>query len=149
MGVISQESVLFNETNRANTAYGKDRDAAEQEILAASELAHAHVFISGLQQLKAIKRFLLNKATSVLDTESEKTVQETLDRVMVHRTTRVVAHRLSTIKIADVIVVIKSGVIAEQGKHKTLIYIKDGLYGSVVALHTSGSPAQLIRLKVC
>ncbi|XP_039159604.1 ABC transporter B family member 21-like [Eucalyptus grandis] len=138
MGVISQESVLFNETNRANTAYGKDRDGAEQEILAASELAHAHVFISGLQQ-----------ATSVLDTESEKTVQETLDRVMVHRTTRVVAHRLSTIKIADVIVVIKSGVIAEQGKHKTLIYIKDGLYGSVVALHTSGSPAQLIRLKVC
>ncbi|KAF8042952.1 hypothetical protein BT93_A1323 [Corymbia citriodora subsp. variegata] len=166
MGLVSQEPVLFNETIRANIAYGKDGDATEQEILAASELANAHKFISGLQQgydtmvgergvqlsggqkqrvaiaraiIKSPKILLLDEATSALDAESEKVVQDALDRVMVNRTTVVVAHRLSTIKNADVITVVKNGVIVEKGKHETLINIKDGFYASLVALHTSAS----------
>ncbi|KAF8042949.1 hypothetical protein BT93_A1322 [Corymbia citriodora subsp. variegata] len=166
MGLVSQEPVLFNETIRANIAYGKDGDATEQEILAASELANAHKFISGLQQgydtmvgergvqlsggqkqrvaiaraiVKSPKILLLDEATSALDAESEKVVQDALDRVMVNRTTVVVAHRLSTIKNADVIAVVKNGVIVEKGKHESLINIKDGFYASLVALHTSAS----------
>ena len=80
---------------------------------------------------------LLDEATSALDAESERVVQDALDRVMVNRTTVVVAHRLSTIKNADVIAVVKNGVIAEKGKHETLIRIKGGVYASLVALHMS------------
>ncbi|XP_030460441.1 ABC transporter B family member 11-like [Syzygium oleosum] len=166
MGLVSQEPVLFNETIRANIAYGKDGDATEQEILAASELANAHKFISGLQQgydtmvgergvqlsggqkqrvaiaraiVKSPKILMLDEATSALDAESEKVVQDALDRVMMNRTTVVVAHRLSTIKNADIIMVINNGVIVEKGKHDTLINIKDGFYASLIALHTSAS----------
>lgn len=166
MGLVSQEPVLFNETIRANIAYGKEGDATEAEILAASELANAHKFISSLQQgydtvvgergiqlsggqkqrvaiaraiVKSPKILLLDEATSALDAESERVVQDALDRVMVNRTTVVVAHRLSTIKNADVIAVVKNGVIVEKGKHETLIHIKDGFYASLVALHMSAS----------
>ncbi|KAF8024403.1 hypothetical protein BT93_F1556 [Corymbia citriodora subsp. variegata] len=166
MGLVSQEPVLFNETIRANIAYGKDGDATEQEILAASELANAHKFISGLQQgydtmvgergvqlsggqkqrvaiaraiVKSPKILLLDEATSALDAESEKVVQDALDQVMVNRTTVVVAHRLSTIKNADVIAVVKNGIIVEKGKHDNLINIKDGFYASLVSLHTGAS----------
>ncbi|KAL2510876.1 ABC transporter B family member 21 [Abeliophyllum distichum] len=91
--------------------------------------------------VKAPKILLLDEATSALDAESEKVVQDALDRVMVDRTTIVVAHRLSTIKNADLIAVVKNGVIAEKGKHETLTKNKDGIYASLVALHagTSGS----------
>lgn len=166
MGLVGQEPVLFNETIRANIAYGKDGDATEQEILAASELANAHKFISGLQQgydtmvgergvqlsggqkqrvaiaraiVKSPKILLLDEATSALDAESERVVQDALDRVVVNRTTVVVAHRLSTIKNADVIAVVKNGVIVEKGKHEALVKIKDGFYASLIALHTSAS----------
>ncbi|KAI3819178.1 hypothetical protein L1987_13003 [Smallanthus sonchifolius] len=166
MGLVSQEPVLFNDTIRANIAYGKDGDATEAEILAASELANAHNFISGLHQgydttvgergvqlsggqkqrvaiaraiVKSPKILLLDEATSALDVESERAVQNALDRVMVNRTTVVVAHRLSTIKGADVIAVVKNGVIVEKGKHEKLINIKDGFYASLVALHMSSS----------
>ncbi|OMO82289.1 hypothetical protein COLO4_23136 [Corchorus olitorius] len=166
MGLVSQEPVLFNETIRANIAYGKGGNATEAEILAAAELANAHKFISGLQQgydtvvgergvqlsggqkqrvaiaraiVKSPKILLLDEATSALDAESERVVQDALDRVMVNRTTVVVAHRLSTIKNADVIAVVKNGVIVEKGKHDTLINIKDGFYASLVSLHTSAS----------
>ncbi|XP_011005954.1 PREDICTED: ABC transporter B family member 4-like [Populus euphratica] len=166
MGLVSQEPVLFNETIRANIAYGKEGEATEAEILAASELANAHKFISSLQQgydtvvgergiqlsggqkqrvaiaraiVKSPKILLLDEATSALDAESERVVQDALDRVMVNRTTVVVAHRLSTIKNADVIAVVKNGVIVEKGKHETLIHIKDGFYASLVALHMSAS----------
>ncbi|KAF9669200.1 hypothetical protein SADUNF_Sadunf14G0083100 [Salix dunnii] len=158
MGLVSQEPVLFNETIRANIAYGKEGNATEAEILAASELANAHKFISSLQQgydtvvgergthlsggqkqrvaiaramVKSPKILLLDEATSALDAESERVVQDALDRVMVSRTTVVVAHRLSTIKNADVIAVVKNGVIVEEGKHETLIHIKDGFYASL------------------
>jgi ATP-binding cassette subfamily B (MDR/TAP) protein 1 len=89
--------------------------------------------------VKSPKILLLDEATSALDAESERVVQDALDRVMVSRTTVVVAHRLSTIKSADVIAVVKNGVIVEKGKHETLIHIKDGFYASLVALHMSAS----------
>ncbi|KAK4559526.1 hypothetical protein RGQ29_008657 [Quercus rubra] len=166
MGLVSQEPILFNDTIRANIAYGKEGDATEAEIISASELANAHKFISSLQQgydtmvgergvqlsggqkqrvaiaraiVKSPKILLLDEATSALDAESEKIVQDALDRIMVNRTTIVVAHRLSTIKNADLIAVVKNGVIVEKGKHETLINIKDGFYASLVALHTSAS----------
>ncbi|KAF2304814.1 hypothetical protein GH714_038039 [Hevea brasiliensis] len=168
IGLVGQEPVLFNDTIRANIAYGKDGDATEAEILAASELANSHNFISSLQQgydtvvgergvqmsggqkqrvaiaraiIKSPKILLLDEATSALDAESERVVQDALDRVMVNRTTVVVAHRLSTIKNADVIAVVKNGVIVEKGKHETLINISDGFYASLVALHMSASTA--------
>ncbi|XP_061367873.1 ABC transporter B family member 21-like [Gastrolobium bilobum] len=166
MGLVSQEPVLFNDTIRANIAYGKGGDATEAEIIAAAELANAHKFISGLQQgydtivgergtqlsggqkqrvaiaraiIKSPKILLLDEATSALDAESERVVQDALDRVMVNRTTVVVAHRLSTIKNADVIAVVKNGVIVEKGRHETLINIKDGFYASLIQLHTTAS----------
>ncbi|XP_016647152.1 PREDICTED: ABC transporter B family member 4-like [Prunus mume] len=172
MGLVSQEPVLFNDTIRANIAYGKEGNATEAEIIAAAELANAHKFISSLQQfgktmpgydtivgergiqlsggqkqrvaiaraiMKAPKILLLDEATSALDAESERVVQDALDQIMVDRTTIVVAHRLSTIKGADVIAVVKNGVVAEKGKHKTLIGIEDGIYASLVALHASAS----------
>ncbi|XP_042002674.1 ABC transporter B family member 4-like isoform X2 [Salvia splendens] len=168
MGLVSQEPVLFNDTIRANIAYGKGGDATEAEIIAAAELANAHKFISGLANgydtmvgergvqlsggqkqrvaiaraiVKAPKILLLDEATSALDAESERVVQDALDRVMVNRTTVVVAHRLSTIKGANVIAVVKNGVIVEKGKHETLINISDGFYASLVALHTSAADA--------
>ncbi|KAL6525861.1 ABC transporter B member 11 [Orobanche minor] len=162
MGLVSQEPVLFNETIRDNIAYGKEGEATEAEIIAAAELANAHRFISGLEQgyetmvgergvqlsggqkqriaiaraiLKAPKILLLDEATSALDAESERVVQDALNNVMVNRTTVVVAHRLSTIKGADLIAVVRNGGIAEKGKHDALINVRDGLYASLVALH--------------
>ncbi|KAL6193548.1 hypothetical protein ACLB2K_034632 [Fragaria x ananassa] len=166
MGLVSQEPILFNDTIRANIAYGKEGNVTEAEIIAAAELANAHKFISSLQKgydtvvgergvqlsggqkqrvaiaraiMKAPKILLLDEATSALDAESERVVQDALDRVMVNRTTVVVAHRLSTIKGADLIAVVKNGVIAEKGKHETLISIKGGTYASLVALHASAT----------
>ncbi|CAG7873565.1 unnamed protein product [Brassica rapa] len=165
-GLVSQEPILFNETIRANIGYGKGGDASESEIVSAAELSNAHGFISGLQQgydtmvgergiqlsggqkqrvaiaraiVKDPKVLLLDEATSALDAESERVVQDALDRVMVNRTTIVVAHRLSTIKNADVIAVVKNGVIVEKGKHESLINIKDGVYASLVQLHLSAA----------
>jgi len=89
--------------------------------------------------IKNPKILLLDEATSALDAESERVVQDALDRVIVSRTTVVVAHRLSTIRNADLIAVVKNGVIVEKGKHGTLINIQDGFYASLVALHTSAS----------
>ncbi|KAK0606665.1 hypothetical protein LWI29_002414 [Acer saccharum] len=166
MGLVSQEPVLFNDTIRTNIAYGKEGNATEAEVMQAAELANAHKFISSLKQgydtfvgergtqlsggqkqrvaiaraiVKAPKILLLDEATSALDAESERVVQDALDRIMVGRTTVVVAHRLSTIKGADVIAVVKNGAIAEKGKHETLVNIKDGIYASLVALHTDAA----------
>ncbi|OIW13445.1 hypothetical protein TanjilG_05335 [Lupinus angustifolius] len=166
MGLVSQEPVLFNDTIHANIAYGKEGNATEAEIIAAAELANAHRFISSLQQgydtivgergiqlsggqkqrvaiaraiIKTPKILLLDEATSALDAESERVVQDALDRVMVNRTTVIVAHRLSTIKNAHVIAVVKNGAIVEKGNHETLIHINDGFYASLVQLHESGS----------
>ena len=82
---------------------------------------------------------LLDEATSALDAESERVVQDALDRVMVNRTTVVVAHPLTTIKNADVIAVVNDGVIAERGRHETLMEISGGAYASLVAFHMSAN----------
>ncbi|KAB1228134.1 ABC transporter B family member 21 [Morella rubra] len=91
--------------------------------------------------VKSPKILLLDEATSALGVESENVVQDALDRVMVNRTTVVVAHRLSTIKNADLIAFVKNGVILEKGKHESLINIKDECYAFLVALHMSAATA--------
>uniref|UniRef100_A0A0E0H930 MDR-like ABC transporter n=1 Tax=Oryza nivara TaxID=4536 RepID=A0A0E0H930_ORYNI len=166
MGLVSQEPALFNDTIRANIAYGKEGDATESDIVSSAQLANAHKFISSLHQgyetmvgergaqlsggqkqriaiaraiVKDPKILLLDEATSALDAESERVVQDALDRVMMNRTTVIVAHRLSTIQGADMIAVVKNGMIIEKGKHDALIGIKDGAYASLVALHVSAA----------
>ncbi|XP_037406319.1 ABC transporter B family member 4-like [Triticum dicoccoides] len=165
-GLVSQEPVLFNDTIRANIAYGKDGEVTEEELIAAAKASNAHEFISSLPQgydttvgergiqlsggqkqrvaiaraiLKDPKILLLDEATSALDAESERIVQDALDNVMVGRTTVVVAHRLSTIKGADIIAVLKDGVIVEKGRHEVLMNIKDGVYASLVELRSASS----------
>nr|GMD91548.1 ABC transporter B family member 11-like [Ipomoea batatas] len=163
MGLVSQEPVLLNDTIRANITYGKEEDVTEGEVIAAADLANAHKFISGLQQgydtvvgergvqlsggqkqrvaiaraiMKSPRILLLDEATSALDAESERMVQDALDKIMVNRTTIMIAHRLSTVRGADVIAVVKDGAVVEKGKHDMLIAKRDGHYASLVALHT-------------
>ncbi|XP_071919093.1 ABC transporter B family member 11-like isoform X1 [Coffea arabica] len=166
MGLVSQEPVLFNGTIRANIAYGKEDSAREAEIISAAEIANAHKFISSLQQgydtqvgergihlsggqkqrvaiaraiVRSPKILLLDEATSALDAESEKVVHDALDQAIVGKTTIMVAHRLSTIKCADLIAVIQNGVIKEKGNHESLISMKDGIYASLVEQYASAS----------
>ncbi|KAF6140722.1 hypothetical protein GIB67_035149, partial [Kingdonia uniflora] len=147
IGLVSQEPVLFASTIKENIAYGKD-GATLEEIIAAAELANALKFIdklphgldtsvgeqgvqlSGRQKqrvaiakaiLKDPRILLLDEATSALDAVSEHVVQKALDRIMVNRTTVIVAHRLSTIRNADMIAVIRQGEIVEKGSHSELI----------------------------
>ncbi|KAG2590980.1 ABC transporter B family member 4-like isoform X2 [Panicum virgatum] len=166
MGLVSQEPVLFNDTIHANIAYGKQGEVKEDEIISAAKAANAHEFISSLPQgysttvgergtqlsggqkqrvaiaraiLKDPRILLLDEATSALDAEAERIVQDALDQVKVSRTTIVVAHRLSTIKGADIIAVIKDGKVAEKGKHESLVGIKGGVYASLVELHSKSA----------
>ncbi len=153
MGVVTQDTILFNDTVRRNIAYGRE-NISEEKIMAAAEAAHAHHFImkmpegydtkigdrgmrlsGGERQRLAIARailkdpaiLILDEATSALDTESERLVQEALDKLMKGRTTFVIAHRLSTVRKADIIVVLDKGEIVEKGQHKELLS-KGGLY---------------------
>jgi ATP-binding cassette, subfamily B (MDR/TAP), member 1 len=166
MGLVSQEPVLFNDTIRANIAYGKHREMSEEELINVAKAANAHEFISSLAQgydtivgergiqlsggqkqwvaiaraiLKDRTILLLDEAMSALDAESERIVQNALDYVMVGRTTVIVAHRLSTIKGVDIIAVLKDGAIAENGRHEELMNIKDGVYASLVELRSVAS----------
>ncbi|XAR59296.1 Xenobiotic-transporting ATPase [Bertholletia excelsa] len=166
MGLVSQEPILFNQTIQANIAYGKKEEATEDEIIAAAKAANAHNFISALPQgyrtnvgdrgvqlsggqkqriaiaraiVKDPKILLLDEATSALDAESERVVQDALDRVMVNRTSVVVAHRLSTIRGADLIIVLKNGMVVEEGTHEVLMKKTDGAYASLVALQMTSS----------
>jgi len=162
IGIVSQEPVLFNASIKQNIAYGIRRDQAQpsdEEIENACRLANAHDFISrlpdkydtmvgekgallsgGQKQRIAIARALiknprilvLDEATSALDTESERIVQEALDKASTGRSTIVVAHRLSTIMNADVIYVMEKGIVIESGTHKTLLE-KGGVYADLVA----------------
>ncbi|XP_019265759.1 PREDICTED: ABC transporter B family member 11-like [Nicotiana attenuata] len=162
MGLVSQEPVLFNDTIRANIMYGKEGDPTEGELVTAAKLANAHKFICGLQQgydtivgergvqlsggqkqrvaiaraiVKNPKILLLDEATSALDAESERIVQMALDQIMVTRTTIIVAHRLSTIKGADLVCVMNNGAIIEEGSHETLVSNENGHYSSLFKLH--------------
>jgi ATP-binding cassette, subfamily B, bacterial MsbA len=161
MGIVSQESILFNDTVLNNIALGKP-NATEQEVIAAAKTANAHEFISqmdngyqsnigeggnklsgGQKQRLSIARailknpdiLILDEATSSLDTESEKLVQEALNKLMQNRTSLVIAHRLSTIQHADEIVVLKEGRIVEHGTHTALLQ-KEGVYKRLHALQS-------------
>nr|CAB3449155.1 unnamed protein product [Digitaria exilis] len=160
MGLVSQEPALFATSIRENILFGKE-DATEEEVVAAAKAANAHNFISQLPQgydtqvgergvqmsggqkqriaiaraiLKSPKILLLDEATSALDSESERIVQEALDLASVGRTTIVVAHRLSTIRNADMIAVMQYGEVKELGSHDELIAHENGLYTSLVRL---------------
>ena len=153
MGIVSQETILLNDTVLANIAYGRG-DFTLAQVEAAAGVANAHDFISqlphrydtllgergtrlsgGERQRIAIARALLrdppililDEATSALDMESERLVQEAMDRLMAHRTTFVIAHRLATVQHASLILVVAEGRIVERGTHSTL-YASGGLY---------------------
>jgi ABC-type multidrug transport system fused ATPase/permease subunit len=157
MAIVPQDVLLFGGTIRDNIAYGRI-NATEQEIIDASKKANALSFIEsfpekfdtrvgergiqlsgGQRQRIAIARavlkdpsiLILDEATSSLDSESERVVQEALDKLMVGRTSFVIAHRLSTIRKADKIIVIDKGEVRESGTHEELMLKEDGLYRSL------------------
>ena len=155
MGIVSQQSILFNDTFKNNIAFGSKVEVTDEGIINAAKVANAHEFIidtehgyeqgvgesggklsGGQKQRVSIARavmanppiLILDEATSALDTESERLVQEAIIKLMQNRTSIVIAHRLSTIKHADLILVIDEGEIVERGTHDELIKNSEGLY---------------------
>ena len=166
IGLVPQETILFGGTIMDNIRYGRET-ATEAEILDASKASHAHEFVirlpdgyqtvvgekginlsGGQRQRLAIARailknprvLLLDEATSSLDTESERLVQEALERLMAGRTTFVVAHRLTTIQRADRILVLSKGRLVEEGTHASLMNNK-GLYHYLYTLRLVEAPS--------
>jgi len=162
MGIVTQETILFNDTIAGNIAYGQD-DISIERILSAAETANALEFIErlpkkfdtvigdkgvrlsgGQRQRLAIARALLknppililDEATSSLDAESEKLVQQAIEKLMVDRTVLVIAHRLSTVVNADKIIVLKTGQIIEMGTHDQLV-ASEGVYRSLYKVQFS------------
>ena len=167
VGIVPQETVLFNGSVYDNILYGR-LDATREEVEAAAKAANAHDFImqlpdgyetmlgdrgmnisGGQRQRISIARailknpqiLILDEATSALDTESECVVQEALDRLMVGRTSFVIAHRLSTIKNADKIMVLEKGQLIEQGNHDELMAM-DGLYAHLYKIQYRSKEAK-------
>ncbi|KAL0436044.1 UNVERIFIED_CONTAM: ABC transporter B family member 4 [Sesamum radiatum] len=173
IGLVSQEPVLFTASIKDNIAYGKD-DATTEEIRVAAELANAAKFIDKLPQgldtmvgehgtqlsggqkqrvaiaraiLKDPRILLLDEATSALDAESERIVQEALDRIMVNRTTVIVAHRLTTVRNAHMIAVIHQGKIVEKGTHAELLQDLEGAYSQLIRLQEANKDLEHIDEK--
>ena len=159
IGIVTQEAILFNDTIFNNIAFG-EKNITEEQVVAAAKVANAHNFImatekgyqsnigdrgmklsGGQRQRLTIARailkdppiLILDEATSALDSESEKLVQEALEKLLENRTSLVIAHRLSTIQHADEILVLKEGQIIERGTHQKLLEL-GGEYGKLVAL---------------
>lgn len=159
MGIVTQEAILFNTTIKNNIALGRP-GASEEEIIQATKIANAYEFImrkeegmettvgergmrlsGGERQRVTIARavlknppiLILDEATSSLDTESERIVQEAIHQLMQNRTTLVIAHRLSTIRHADEIVVLQQGKIVERGTHKELMDL-NGVYHRLIQM---------------
>jgi subfamily B ATP-binding cassette protein MsbA len=127
IGFVLQDTVLFRGTIRDNIAYGR-LGATQKEIEEAAQLANANEFISRIRNTPLL---ILDEPTAALDTESERLVIEALERLMKGRTVITIAHRLSTIRDADKIIVLKAGMVAEQGTHEELL----ALGGVYAALH--------------
>ncbi|HRF94443.1 MAG TPA: ABC transporter transmembrane domain-containing protein [Aggregatilineales bacterium] len=171
IGIVPQETLLFGGTIRENIRYGK-LDATEDEIIAAAKAANAHQFITeltdgyetvvgergtklsgGQRQRVAIARailknpriLLLDEATSSLDSESEQLVQEALSRLMQNRTTIIIAHRFSTVRVANRIAVLDKGELVELGTHDELI-VKDGIYTKLYDLQLLNPDAPVEEL---
>ena len=161
MGIVTQESILFNDTIFNNIAFGLP-EASEESVVRAAKIANAHGFIMEMEQgyqttigerggrlsggqrqrlsiaravLKNPPILILDEATSALDSESEYLVQEALTNLMKNRTSIVIAHRLSTIQHADEIVVVEKGRIVERGNHASLIE-KEGLYKKLTLMQS-------------
>ena len=161
MGLVTQDSILFNDTVAKNISLGKE-NASSEEIIEAAKIANAHEFIvdlpegydtnigdsgnklsGGQKQRLSIARavlknppiMILDEATSALDTESERLVQDALEKMMRNRTSIVIAHRLSTIQNANTIVVLQKGEIAEKGSHNELL-AKKGVYQKLVEMQS-------------
>jgi subfamily B ATP-binding cassette protein MsbA len=173
IGIVSQDTVLFNDTVRHNLAYGAAGKYSEAQIEAAARAANAHRFIAelpngydtllgergtrlsgGQRQRLSIARALLvdppililDEATSALDTESERLVQEAIDRLLEGRTVFVIAHRLSTIAHADQILVLDRGRVVEHGTHSALL-ARRGHYYRLHALQFSDAPETPLRAR--
>jgi len=167
IGIVLQTSLLFSDTIRANIAYGRP-DASEEEIIAAAQAAQAHEFIMGFEkgydtivgergvtlsggqrQRVAIARALLmdprililDDSLSSVDTQTERLIQRALDRLMEGRTTFVIAHRLSTVRRADLIVVMERGEIVQMGTHEELL-AQGGLYREIHDLQLANAAWQ-------
>lgn len=161
IGLVTQDSILFNNSIKNNLKIGKD-SATDQEIIEALKVANAWEFVKELPEgietnigdagnslsggqkqrlsiaravLKNAPIMILDEATSALDTESERLVQDALEKMMKNRTSVVIAHRLSTIQNADHIIVMKQGKMVEQGKHQELLD-KKGVYYSLVMMQS-------------
>ena len=168
-GIVSQDTVLFNDTVRSNIAYGVEQRVTSAQVESAARAANAHEFITqlpdgydtilgergtrlsgGQRQRLAIARALLtdppililDEATSALDTESERLVQEAIDRLLAGRTVFVIAHRLSTVVHADQILVLDRGEIIERGTHADLLALR-GAYHRLHAAQLQRGPATM------
>lgn len=161
IGLVTQDSILFNDTIKNNLIVAKN-NATDEEVINALKIANAWEFVKDLEQgiyhnvgdsgnklsggqkqrisiaravLKNPPIMVLDEATSALDTESEKLVQDALEKMMRNRTSIVIAHRLSTIKNADYIIVLDKGSIMEKGNHNDLMKLR-GLYHNLVEMQT-------------
>lgn len=167
IGMVPQDTVLFNDTIAYNIRYGRP-DASDEEVMEAARMAQIHDFIERLPKgyqsevgerglklsggekqrvaiartiLKAPPILILDEATSALDTHTEREIQSALDQVSKNRTTLVIAHRLSTVVNADQIIVLEAGTIAERGTHTELLD-KNGLYASMWARQREADEAE-------
>jgi ABC-type multidrug transport system fused ATPase/permease subunit len=170
IGFVLQDTILFRGTVGENIAYGRP-DATQEEIEQAAKLANAYEFIAkmphgfetmvgergstlsgGQRQRIGIARavvrnspiLILDEPTAALDTESEKVVMEALERLMQGRTVITIAHRLSTIRDAHQIIVLKAGVVAEQGSHDELV-ARDGVYAELYRIQTAAPATELLK----